>query len=125
MTKERIMLDLDDDQIDILDIANKNIVKTQANLNDIKQVASQSGFVSRQVIEDTSLLSSKRRKRSSPYASQLGIRIRPDMKALFQDISDHLQLNDCTTFEHAILALCQKEGLDGFIKRYKNITDNN
>ncbi len=121
MTKERAILDLNDDDVDILDVANKTITKRKVDLNEIKQVANQSGFVSRQAIENTSASLPKRRRRSSPYTTQLGIRIRPDMKDLFQDLSDQLYLNDCTTFERAILALCEKEGFDGLIERYHTI----
>ena len=127
MVKERAKLSLDDDN-DILDIVSKKQTKSQADVNDIKEIATQSGFTSREptpAAETISVNTSRRRRRSTPYSSQLGIRVRPEMKELFQDISDYLLCNDCTTFEKAIIALAEKEGNKDFIDRYQKIINRN
>ncbi|BBL77548.1 hypothetical protein [Methylomagnum ishizawai] len=62
------------------------------------------GFVDRQPREKRS------RRIRSPFTEPLGIRVRPGIKELFQDLGAHLGVYDHTTFEKALLALIEKEG---------------
>ena len=86
------------------------------NYKDLEKVASESGFVKR--------LPQKRknRRKRSPYTEQLGIKIRPLIKEIFQEISEKLSIYDHTTFEFAILALIEKENDPELIKKYKDAT---
>lgn len=82
----------------------------------LEKVASESGFVKR--------LPQKRknRRKRSPYTEQLGIKIRPLIKEVFQEIGEKLSIYDHTTFELAILALIEKENDQELIKKYNAAT---
>lgn len=43
------------------------------------------------------------------------------MRELFQNLSEHLDVYDHTTFERAILALIEKEGTEEHLSMYKDI----
>ena len=81
MGKERAGLNLDtEDMIDIAELTGKPQAK-HADTRKLEQVAQQAGFTSRAPQKP------RRRRKKSPYTAQLGIKIRPQMKALFQDIN--------------------------------------
>lgn len=83
---------------------------------DLEQVAADSGFIKR--LPQTR----KSRRKRSPYTEQLGIKVRPLIKDIFQEIGEKLSVYDHTTFELAILALIEKENDQELIKKYKNVT---
>ena len=88
-------------------------------------MANKSGFFSRQpplqkVDHD---IANRRRRKISPYNAQLGIKVRPEIKEIFQNISDTLGIHDCSTFELAILALLEKGNYSQLLDKYKQITD--
>ena len=118
MGKQRAGLNLDmEDMIDIEELAVTG--KPQAKQIDtqrLEQVAQQSGFTSRAPQKP------RRRRKKSPYTAQLGIKIRPQMKALFQDIGQALDIYDHTTLEYAILALLEKKKMVALLQQYKDIT---
>jgi hypothetical protein len=123
MTKTRTPLNFDDD--DILSMASQPLIKPKIPPEQIKEVANQSGFFSRQpqsqdIVHD---ISNRRRRKISPYNSQLGIKVRPEIKEIFQNISDTLRIHDCSTFELAILALIEKENYSQLLEKYKKITN--
>lgn len=80
----------------------------------IHKVAEQSGFVSRQPKKRI------RRRKVSPYTEQLGVKVRPQIRDIFHDIGDRLGVYDHTTFERAILALIEKEGMHDLKDEYRN-----
>jgi hypothetical protein len=123
MTKTRIPLNFDDD--DILSMASQPLIKPKVTPEQIKEVANKSGFFSRQpqlqkVDHD---IANRRRRKISPYNAQLGIKVRPEIKEIFQNISDTLGIHDCSTFELAILALLEKGNYSQLLDKYKQITD--
>ena len=105
-----------DEVIDISLVENVSKNRELINYKDLEKVASESGFVKR--------LPQKRknRRKRSPYTEQLGIKIRPLIKEIFQEISEKLSIYDHTTFEFAILALIEKENDPELIKKYKDAT---
>lgn len=127
MTKTRTPLNFDDD--DILSIASQPLIKPKVTPEQIKEVANQSGFFSRQPrpqLQDQDIVSdiaTRRRRKISPYNSQLGIKVRPEIKEIFQNISDALGIHDCSTFELAILALLEKGNYNQLLEKYKQITN--
>ena len=123
MTKTRIPLNFDDD--DILSMASQPLIKPKVTPEQIKEVAHKSGFFSRQpplqkVDHD---IANRRRRKISPYNAQLGIKVRPEIKEIFQNISDTLGIHDCSTFELAILALLEKGNYSQLLDKYKQITE--
>lgn len=123
MTKIRTPLNFDDD--DILSMASQPLIKPKVTPEQIKEVANQSGFFSRQpqlqdIVNDITI---RRRRKISPYNSQLGIKVRPEIKEIFQNISDTLGIHDCSTFELAILALIEKENYNQLLEKYKKVTN--
>lgn len=123
MTKTRIPLNFDDD--DILSMASQPLIKPKVTPEQIKEVANKSGFFSRQpplqkVDHD---IANRRRRKISPYNAQLGIKVRPEIKEIFQNISDTLGIHDCSTFELAILALLEKGNYSQLLDKYKQITE--
>lgn len=115
MAKKRASLDLDS-SVGIEEVIEGYQEKSTPDFATIKEVAEQSGFVSRQPQKN------RRRRKKSPFTDQLGIKVRPEMKALFQDIGERLSVYDHTTFECALLALLEKEGIKDLLKQYKEIT---
>lgn len=117
MVKERAHLDLDDD----LDVSSfkpvKKVDKKEIDIKAIEEIAEHSGFVSRKH------KSQRRRKPQSPFKNQLNLKCRDNMRELFQDIGERLGVHDHTTFEHALLALIEKNGYSDLLQRYKDITE--
>lgn len=118
MGNQRAGFGLDDDTIDI-----EELVETKpkpkpkpADKTKITEVAEQSGFTSREPAPRQ-----RRRRKKSPFTDQQAIRVRPGMKSLFQDLGEHLDVMDHTTFEKAIEALIEKEGTDEQLVRFKEL----
>jgi hypothetical protein len=86
------------------------------NYKDLEKVAVDSGFIKR--LSQTR----KNRRKRSPYTEQLGIKVRPLIKDIFQELGKKLSVYDHTTFELAILALIEKENDQDLIRKYKDIT---
>lgn len=117
MSNKRAGLDLNE-IIDIGTLKSDNKKNASINQKEIERVAETSGFIKR-------LPTNNRRRRKSPYTEQIGIKIRPSMKQIFQDMGDKLSTYDHTTFELAILALLEKENEIDMINQYKKIVSNN
>jgi len=112
MAKEREALDLDD-TIDLEELAQKPSQPKHISKAEIKEIAAQTGFISRQ----------PRKKRSrTKYTAQLNIKVREGVKPLFQEIGTHLETFDNETFERALLALIEKEGTKKYLARFKALT---
>ena len=127
MVKQRASLDLDLDD-DILSIASQPSVKPKINSEKIKEIANQSGFFSRQpqlnnITNTADNIISRRRRKISPYHSQLGIKVRPEVKEIFHSISDVLGIHDCSTFELAILALLEKDNHTQLLEEYRKVVN--
>jgi len=116
--RERASLGFDDegtqDQIDLEELAGatEQPKPTAEQQKALVTEGAKHGFVSREP---------KKRRRVSPYTAQFGGKCREGMKALFQDIGEHLGCYDTETLEKAILALIEKEGLQdkAIGKQYK------
>lgn len=116
MGKERAHLSLEDD-FDVSEFQpSEREGKGEIDKKIIKKVAEESGFPSREN------KARRRIKQQSPFKNQLNLKCRDNMKELFQDIGDYLDLRDHTTFERAILALLEKEGATDLLQKYRNIT---
>ena len=103
--------------IDLEELFNKKIKsKPLINKKELESVAENSGFISRQAYKKN------RRRKKSPFECQIGIKVRPDIKELFQDIGEYLDVYDHTTFELAVLALLEKENVINLLNRFKKIT---
>jgi hypothetical protein len=115
MNNKRASFNLDE-EIDIGLVEKVSRNSELVNYKDLEKVASESGFVKR--------LPQKRknRRKRSPYTEQLGIKIRPLIKEIFQEIGEKLSIYDHTTFELAIFALIEKENDQELIKKYKTAT---
>ncbi|GEM_PF-3164097 len=115
MNNKRASFNLDE-AIDIGLVEKVSRNSELVNYKDLEKVASESGFVKR--------LPQKRknRRKRSPYTEQLGIKIRPLIKEIFQEIGEKLSIYDHTTFELAIFALIEKENDQELIKKYKIAT---
>ena len=119
---ERASLGFDDEdkpqenQIDLEDLigAAEQPKPTPQQQKALVEEGAKHGFVSREP---------RKRRRVSPYTAQFGGKCREGMKALFQDIGEHLGCYDTETLEKAILALIEKEGLHNkdIGKRYKEL----
>ena len=113
MGEERASVFDDDSQIDLEKLVGKGSTnKPPIDPEKVQEVASQSGFTSRQAKK-------RRVKRRSPYTVQANLKTRLGMKELLQDLSDRLDKYDQETFELALLALMEKEGMTDLIERYK------
>ena len=103
--------------IDLEELFNKKIKsKPLINKKELESVAENSGFISRHAYKKS------RRRKKSPFECQIGIKVRPDIKELFQDIGEYLDVYDHTTFELAVLALLEKENVINLLNRFKKIT---
>ncbi len=118
MGSKRASLDLDDDIVDIEELAGQPQQIKHIDKEKLTQIAEQSGFISREPGGRQ-----RRRRKKSPFTDQQGIRLRPGMKDLFQDLGEYLNIMDHTTFERAILALAEKEGTKEHIQRFKELTE--
>ena len=111
MAKEREALNLDD-TIDLEELTQKRPLP-KLDKAEIKEIATQTGFISRQ----------PRKKRSrTKYTAQLNIKVREGIKPLFQEIGAHLETFDNETFELALLALIEKEGTKEYLALFKELT---
>ncbi|MCP5006262.1 MAG: hypothetical protein GY941_20335 [Planctomycetes bacterium] len=119
MGNQRAGLDFNDDTktVNIEELAGKgSINKNTVDLESVQQVAEKSGFSSRE-----GGARARRRRKKSPFTMQLGLKCRPEMRDLFQEMSEHLDVYDHTTFERALLALIEKEGTPKQLETYKGI----
>jgi hypothetical protein len=117
--KKRASLNLDYDKtVDIGEFSKKKPSQKNVVIDPsiIKEVAEQSGFVSRQP--------SKKRKqrRRSPYTVQTNFKTRPGMKELIQEVGERLNAYDQEVIEFAINALLEKEDLADLVSRFQEIT---
>ncbi|MFA5924366.1 MAG: hypothetical protein WC856_24255 [Methylococcaceae bacterium] len=111
MAKEREALNLDD-TIDLEELTQKRPLPKHIGKAEIKEIATQTGFISRQ----------PRKKRSrTKYTAQLNIKVREGIKPLFQEIGAHLETFDNETFELALLALIEKEGTKEYLALFKEL----
>ena len=85
----------------------------------VQEIAALSGFLSRGGRAQVP----RRRRKKTPYTTQLGLKVRPEMRVLFQDMGEHLAVYDHTVFERALLALIEKEGTTEQLKIYKDIVE--
>ena len=116
MGNQRALLDFNNDTktIDITELAGKSGIKKNAvDSASVQQVAEESGFPSREGITKT------RRRWKSPFTMKLGMKCRPEIRDLFQNMSEYLDVYDHTTFEHALLALIKNEGTKEHLKLYE------
>ena len=65
----------------------------------------------------------RRRRRRSPYTVTCGIRASEDMRVLFQDLAEHLNLKDAEAFELAILELAKAHGTAEHVERHAAILE--
>lgn len=113
MAKEREALNLDDTIIDLEELTQKLPQPKHIDKAQLKKIAEQTGFTSRQ----------PRKKRSrTKYKAQLNIKVREGVKTLFQEMGTHLETFDNETFERAILALIEKEGTKEYLTKFKELT---
>ena len=117
MGTKRAGLNLDDDLIDLEELTQRQPASKSVDKAKLAQVAEQSGFTSREPGSRQ-----RRRRKKSPFTDQQAIRVRPGMKDLFQDLGEHLDIMDHTTFERAILALIEKEGTEEHARKFKELT---
>lgn len=116
MGKERAHLDFDDD-LDLSDFQPRaKETKDKPDQKLVEEAAEESGFPSRDPNKKQ-----RRRRKPSPYIDQLNIRCRAGMKDIFQDLGEYLDVRDHTTFEKAIKALIEKEGLNDLMSKYDEI----
>ena len=121
MGKQRASLDFDADTEtpDVQELAGKSSTNKHAvDPETVQGVAEESGFPSRGGRAPVH----RRRRKKSPYTMQLGLKVRPGMRELFQDMGEHLAVYDHTAFERALLALIEKEGTAEQLEIYKDIT---
>lgn len=116
------ILDFEDDEDfarELVEVISKpEPTKPTVNPKDIEAVARKSGFTNRQPPEPT-----RRRRKKSPFTEQLGIKVRPGMKEIFQDLGEIIGGYDHTIFERAILALIKQEkGTEALAQRYEELT---
>jgi hypothetical protein len=110
MAKEREALNLDN-TIDLEELTQKRPLPKLGKA-EIKEIATQTGFISRQ----------PRKKRSrTKYTAQLNIKVREGIKPLFQEIGAHLETFDNETFELALLALIEKEETKEYLALFKEL----
>ena len=117
--QERVPLDLtvEDQDIDIEQIARSEHrpSPTPEQQKHMHAAGKRVGFVHRQPNQS---------RRRTPYTSRFGGRCRPGMKVLFQEVAARLDLPDTKTFELAILALIESEGLDDLKQKHRSLTRN-
>lgn len=112
MSNKRAEFSINDD-IDLELLINNKKNNSFIDRRDIEKTAEASGFTKRLPKK------LKIRRRKSPYVEQLGVKIRPLMKEIFQEIGEKLSIYDHTTFERAMLALLEKENDQELIKKYQ------
>jgi len=124
--RERPKLNLDtDDDLDLSDFGVSDVSEepqvekvTEPTAAAVEAVSKEAGFPSRSATKTTPR---RRRKKTSPFQDQVGIKCRTAMKDLFQDLGDELNTHDHTTFERAIYALLKEVGDPRLIARYEQI----
>lgn len=118
------IIDIDEEDYlldDLVDVVKKpKPEKPKVNAQAVEAVAKSVGFTSRQQpteksIEETTTEITTRgtrirhRRKKSPYTEQLGIKVRPGIREIFQDLGGLLSEYDHTTFERALHALIKQE----------------
>ncbi len=120
------IIDLDDNE-DTLDddlassltqVIEKKTTKAKVNPSKVEAVAKTSGFTNRQ--QPTKKTRARRKK--SPFTEQLGVKIRPDMREIFQDLGELIGEYDHTTFERALLVLIKEENAEDILRKFEKIT---
>ena len=117
-----------DDENDDLDLSafgvdndkeTPRVAQTEPTASEVRSISEAAGFPSR----SAEAKSPRRRKRVlSPYKDQVGIKCRPGMKELFQDIGDELGTLDYTTFERALQALLRELDDHDLQSRFRRLT---
>lgn len=106
------IIDFDDDEdlaSEIADLASKPVKKPSINPETVEEAAKKSGFTNRKPGKDSKQALPRRRRKKSPFTEQLGVKVRPGMREIFQDLGDKIGTYDHTTFERALLALIKEE----------------
>ncbi|GLK53523.1 MULTISPECIES: hypothetical protein [Alphaproteobacteria] len=121
MTRSRAPINLgddnDEDDIDMGALAKASAPRATPDQASIRRVAQESGFTSRGDKRQ------RRRRRRSPYTVTCGIRASEDMRVLFQDLAEHLNLKDAEAFELAILELAKAHGTAEHVERHAAILE--
>ena len=98
--RTRVKLEDDDQGIDLSGFeADSGNEDKGVSKSEIASVSENAGFTSREV---TTQRPRRRRGKKSPFTAQMSIRVRPEIKALFQDMAERLDLADNSAFEMAV-----------------------
>ncbi|MCP4698494.1 MAG: hypothetical protein GY862_16825 [Gammaproteobacteria bacterium] len=127
------ILDLDDEEdvalVDNLAASLTEIIekptpaKPSVNPDTVEAVAKTSGFTNRQHTKKRSDAPRRRRKKS-PFTEQLGVKTRPGMKEIFQDLGELIGEYDHTTLERALFALMKEtRGAEDILARFEELTN--
>ena len=118
MAKERAGLGIEpeDKTIDLEGVIDKTKKHSpvEATKAEILSASEKAGFPGRQV-------RAKRVRPKSPYTVQNNLKTRTGVKELFQEIGARLQIFDQATFERALIALVEKEGMKDLEKELKEL----
>ena len=115
-----LIFDDDTETVDVQELAGRGrSKKTDVDPKTVQEIAALSGFPSRGGRAQVH----RRRRRKTPYTTQLGLKVRPEMRDLFHDMGEHLAVYDHTVFERGLLALIEKEGTAEQLKIYKDIIE--
>ena len=117
MGKERSGLGIDlDNTIDLEEVVNTSKIHspTPATEAAILDSSEKAGFPSRQA-------RAKRIRPKSPYTVQNNLKTRVGVKELLQEIGARLEVFDQSTFEKALIALVEKEGMKDLEKELKEL----
>lgn len=117
MGKERSGLGIDpEDMIDLEEVieTSKTHSPIPATEAEIMSASEKAGFPSRQP-------RTKRVRPKSPYTIQNNLKTREGVKELFQEIGARLGIFDQETFERALIALVEKEGMGDLEKEFKEL----
>lgn len=114
MAKDREHLSIEDDQIDLEDLVSPpQAPPSEEEYKKMQEVGEKLGFVDR-----SSKI--KKTKKRTPYIIQHNSKMRIGMKELLSDLTAHIGAkSDQETLELGILALIEKEGVKGFLKKFK------
>ena len=119
MTQERAGLGLDDDQIDLEELAGASQQPQQdkeALKKALDKAGEQTGFVSREAVK-------KKPRKRSPYIVQKNTKMRVGMPELLAKITEAIGSgSDQETLEKALLALVEKEKKADLKKKYLELT---
>ena len=123
------IIDLDDDEnleenlaTSLTEVIKKPAAeKPVVNPDTVEAVAENLGFTHRQQPAKKAPARRNRRKKS-PFTEQLGVKVRPGMREIFQDLGELIGEYDHTTFERALLALIKEEGAKDILNKLKKLT---